>query len=133
MHAERLPKTDPELLLVLDELSPREPIFHRPEFASNLVSYGRMMADDYWEFGASGRLYDRDYIIEMLAKTPPVDAAVANWWTSDFHCRRLADDTYLLTYTLDQAGRTTRRSTIWRSTAEGWQILFHQGTVVQNA
>jgi hypothetical protein len=125
------PATDPELLPILDELAPREPIFHRPEFASNLIAYGRMMADDFWEFGASGRRYDRDFILEMLAKTPPMDATIAGWLTSDFHCRRLAADTYLLTYTLDQGGRLTRRSTIWRSTTEGWQILFHQGTVIQ--
>jgi len=35
-----------------------------------------------------------------------------------------------LTYTLDQAGRLTRRATIWLRTNEGWQILYHQGTIV---
>jgi hypothetical protein len=44
--------------------------------------------------------------------------------------RRLGPDTYLLTYTLDQAGRRTRRSTIWRRSEDGWQILYHQGTII---
>jgi hypothetical protein len=56
------------------------------------------------------------------------------WETRDFHCRRLADDVYLLTYTLLQDNRRlTRRSTIWRRTAEGWKIVYHQGTVVEDA
>jgi hypothetical protein len=44
---------------------------------------------------------------------------------------------YLLTYTLkqaertlDQAGRITRRATVWQKRGEGWRILYHQGTVV---
>jgi hypothetical protein len=51
----------------------------------------------------------------------------------DFHCQRLAADLYLLTYTLVQDGaRKTRRTTIWRRALEQWQIVYHQGTVVQD-
>jgi hypothetical protein len=39
---------------------------------------------------------------------------------------------YLLTYTLFQGVRTTRRSTIWERTSDGWQALFHQGTLVED-
>jgi hypothetical protein len=46
----------------------------------------------------------------------------------------LAADLYLLTYTLLQDKvRLTRRSTIWQRTAEGWKIVYHQGTIVQDA
>jgi hypothetical protein len=54
------------------------------------------------------------------------------WKTTDFHCTRFAADIYLLTYTLLQDGvRLTRRATIWQNTSEGWKILYHQGTIVQ--
>jgi len=125
--------TDPKLLPILEELAPQEPIFHRAEFANTLGDFDRMMVADYWEFGASGRRYDRAFILQKLEKTPPVDAAEAGWHTSDFHCRRLSADTYLLTYTLDQGeNRKTRRGTIWRSTPAGWQIVYHQGTLIQD-
>ena len=56
------------------------------------------------------------------------------WETRDFHCRKLAGDVYLLTYTLLQDNtRLTRRSTIWQKTSDGWKIVYHQGTVVQDA
>ena len=57
-------------------------------------------------------------------------AAPDPWETSDFHCRELAADLYLLTYTLRQGRRLTRRATIWRRTSDGWKIAFHQGTEV---
>ncbi len=123
--------TKPDLLAVLDELSSREPIFHRPEFGTSRADFERMTADDFWETGASGRRYSRSLVLDTLEKryeTPHQDV----WETKDFHCGRLAADTYLLTYTLLQDGaRLTRRATIWQNTTEGWKILYHQGTIVQ--
>jgi hypothetical protein len=116
---------------VLDELRRREPIFHNPEVGSTTAEFERSMARDYWEVGASGRRYSRAFVLRELTKSVPyVDAAAAGWQTSEFGLRRLGPATYLLTYTLDQVGRRTRRSTIWRSSEDGWQILYHQGTII---
>ena len=122
--------TEPELLSVLDELCRREPIFHRPEFASDQAGFERMMSPDYWEVGASGRRYSREFILSTLEENPPVDADAAGWQSWDHECRRLGPETYLLTYTLRQGDRLTRRVTIWLNTLEGWQVLYHQGTIV---
>jgi hypothetical protein len=124
-------KIEAGLLPILDELRRREPIFHNPEFGSTTVEFERSTAPDYWEVGASGRRYSRVFILHKLTKSVPyVDAAAAGWQTSEFGLRRLGPETYLLTYTLDQAGRRTRRSTIWQRAEEGWRILYHQGTVI---
>src|ERR1700744_5014180 len=66
MHDESAPETDPELLPILDELAPQEPIFHRTEFASTLADFDRLMVADFWEFGASGRRYGREFILQKL-------------------------------------------------------------------
>ena len=89
-----------------------------------------MMAPEYWEIGASGGRYDRDFILEHLRQHAPVDAAAAGWTTSNMACRQLGLDTFLMTYELNQAGRLTQRSTIWRWTNGDWQILYHQGTLI---
>ena len=124
---------DPELQQILAELSAREPIFHRPEFGTTRADFERMTAEDFWETGASGRRYSRAFVLDELDKrfaAPHADA----WETSDFQCRRLAENTYLLTYALLQDHvRLTRRATLWQKTEEGWKILYHQGTVVQDA
>jgi hypothetical protein len=125
--------TEPELLDILTELSSREPIFHRPEFGTSRADFERMTTDNFWETGASGRRYSREFVLDTLEsrhRTPHEDI----WETTDFHCTRLGADIYLLTYTLLQDGvRLTRRATIWQNTSEGWKILYHQGTIVQDA
>lgn len=111
---------------VLDELRAREPIFHRPELGTD---FAPMVAADFWEIGASGRCFDRDYVLEVLAERQRTPAEEI-WETSEFRCQELAPDLYLLTYLLRQPERVSRRATIWRRAGADWQIVFHQGTVV---
>jgi hypothetical protein len=91
-----------------------------------------MTDEAFWEVGASGRRYSRDFVIETLIdrySRPYVDDCV----TSDFCCQQLATNLCLLTYTLAQGERVTRRSTIWRRDPGVWKIVYHQGTVVEDA
>jgi len=123
---------DPELLPVLEELRLREPIFHTPAFGLTAEEFQRSTAPGYWEVGASGRRYSRELILAWAGEMPEhfVDASIAGWRTEDFGLLQLGAETYLVTYTLDQNGRRTRRSTIWRRGEDGWRILYHQGTIV---
>lgn len=123
-------RIEPELLPVFEELRKREPIFHRNAFGVSVDDFARRMAPDYWEVGASGRRYSRDFILKYLEQHPPVDAEAAGWACSEFGLRQLGPETYLLIYTLDQKGRVTRRATIWRREEGEWQIRYHQGTIV---
>jgi hypothetical protein len=124
--------TEPRLIPILEELKKREPIFHHPEFGTSRAVFENVTAADFWEVGASGRRYSREYVIDRLVvrhSAPHVDI----WETRDFHCREIAPDNYLLTYTLVQdATRVTRRATIWRRSSDGWKIVYHQGTIVEN-
>jgi hypothetical protein len=128
--------TDPELAEILAELSRREPIFHRPEFGTARADFEKMTQEDFWEVGASGRWYSRTTVLDELERrhsAPHSDI----WETSEFRCRRLAPDVYLLTYLLVQnlalnEVRRTRRSTVWERTVEGWKIGYHQGTVIRD-
>jgi len=126
--------TDPKLLDVLNELIQREPIFHRPEHGTTRADFEAMTEPTFWEVGASGRRYSRDFVLSTLEERyangiPAEDV----WETRDFHCLEIAADNYLLTYTLIQGDdRVTRRATIWRRTAQGWKIVYHQGTIVED-
>ena len=123
--------TDPNNLDVLKELMEREPIFHRPKFGTTRADFENMTEATFWEVGASGRRYSREYLLDELEKRY-ANQAEDEWQTSDFHCLELAVDNYLLIYTLIQGARVTRRATIWRRTAQGWKIVYHQGTVVED-
>jgi hypothetical protein len=128
-----VPATAPELETVLAELSNREPIFHRPELGSTRADFERMTVEDYRETGASGRRYSREFVLDVLEKRRSAPKTEV-WETSDFYCRKLAENLYLLTYTLLQDNaRLTRRATIWQKSSDGWKIVYHQGTVVRDA
>jgi hypothetical protein len=122
--------TSPELLAVLEELKLREPIFHHPEFGTTRRDYENMTDPDFWEVGASGRRYSREFVLHTLA-TRALDPEESKWLTRDFQCREIAADNYLITYTLFQGPRVTRRATLWRRSAAAWKVLYHQGTIVQ--
>lgn len=130
---ERLLLTDPALAGVLEELKQREPIFHRPELGTRRQDFTGMITPDFWEVGASGRIYDRQFVLDNLDvrhSRPHED----RWETRDFRCRRLGSRTYLLTYALIEEGwRHTRRTTIWERAEDGWRAVYHQGTLVEAA
>jgi len=129
---EPTPTTDPSLTEILAELSRREPIFHRSELGTTRADFERMTLEDFWEIGASGRRYSRAYVLDELERRHAAPRADV-WETMDFHCRKLAPDVYLLTYTLLQdKNRKSRRATIWQRTGEGWKIVYHQGTLVRD-
>jgi len=78
-----------------------------------------LLADDFVEFGSSGRIWTRYAILDLLERSPsalvPIDR---------FEIARLADDVTLVTYRA--AG--TNRASVWVRRDGRWQIRFHQGT-----
>lgn len=123
-------RTAPGLKPVLDELMQLEPIFHNEAFGQARDAFAARMSGDYWEVGASGRRYSREFILNNAAQIAGSDAVHQGWSITGPGVRELGPQTYLFTYTLDQNGRITRRATIWQRTDGGWKILYHQGTVV---
>jgi hypothetical protein len=97
---------------------------NNPELISNLL------ADDFLEFGSSGRTFDKAAILEDLRNEPPHPASLL----SDFAIRTLAPEVILATYRTtrhNSSGQITHqanRSSIWINRTGTWQITFHQGT-----
>lgn len=131
-HVEPVLVTPPRLAGILTELVQREPLFHRPELGMTRAHFEAMSAVDYWEVGERGERYSREYVLDVLEERFR-DHGKQVWRMTEFHCRELAPELYLLTYTLIRSERKFRRTTIWRHTFEGWKVLFHQSTpVAQN-
>lgn len=127
--------TEPRLREILEELRGREPIFHRPELGTARADFAGMTDPAFWEVGASGRRYSREHVLDVLEDRNQVASHLAledTWDAVDFACRELGPQTYLLTYTLVQGQRKTRRATVWRREGTDWKILFHQGTLVED-
>jgi hypothetical protein len=79
---------------------------------------------DFSEFGASGRVYGRESIIEALSAS---DGAGAQ--ASGFRAARLGPDAILLTYRTDSP---SLRTSVWvRGSGGAWQVRHHQGTLTE--
>jgi hypothetical protein len=120
---------DDDLADVLAHLVAREPLFHRTELGTDRATFEAMTAEDFWEVGASGSVYDREVVWTALEQRYAAGEP-DEWQTSDFRLRQLAPRVYLLTYLLQQGSRMTRRSTIWEAAGGSWRIVYHQGTLV---
>ena len=84
--------TSPELQSVLEQLQAREPIFHTERFGRSLEDFERSTAPDFWEVGASGRRYSREFILQMRSREALVDADAAGWkatWMVSAKLRRI--------------------------------------------
>lgn len=112
-----------------EQLRAREPIFHHAQVGATRDVFEAITAADYWEVGASGHIYDRDFVIDTLVDRYSVHHDDP-WTIEDFSVRRLADDVFLATYELNQNGRRSRRATIWRRTETDWIAEYHQGTLM---
>jgi len=121
--------TSPEHNEALRELMAREPIFHRPEFGTTRKDFDNLMASEFWEITASGRRVSRQFVLDFLEKRYERTTEDV-WEIEDFRCQEIAANNFLVTYTLFQGERVTRRTAIWRRTTDGWQVVYHQGTIV---
>jgi len=87
-----------------------------------------LIAEDFREFGSSGRIYDKADVISAMLDAKPNDPAEMQ----DFSVNALSDNIVLVTYTSVRPSSVgpmkTRRSSLWRLSGGNWQMVFHQGT-----
>ena len=92
---------------------------HRSDVRSSPSLAAELIADDFLEFGKSGRVYDKATILAAMQREPPrgpIDV-------EDFAARELAPGVVLVTYR-----GSALRSSIWVLQDGKWRMAFHQGT-----
>jgi ribonuclease HI len=78
----------------------------------------------FLEFGASGRRWSRDAVIEaLLDEAPPLEGRMMAVEVSE-----LAAGVLLLTYQADVEDRRSLRSSVWMWRGGEWRLRFHQVT-----
>jgi hypothetical protein len=99
-------------LRLLDPATRADPELSRP-----------LLHPDFTEFGASGRIWDRESVVAAMAADPG-DPATAE----EMRGFRLAPEVVLLTYRISRPDRASLRSSIWTVHEGYWVLVFHQGT-----
>jgi hypothetical protein len=87
-----------------------------------------LIDDEFEEVGASGRRWDREAIVALLAVSSPADVAI-----DVFDATRLSRTVVLVTYRSiardpDTPARQAWRSSVWVRRGDRWRLRFHQGT-----
>lgn len=83
----------------------------------------RLLADDFTEVGASGTMWDKSSILDMLGTEIPVEIEVI-----EPTGRVIGPDYVLLQWVSQTPEMRARRTSLWRRTDTGWELVHHQGT-----
>lgn len=89
----------------------------------------RILAEDFCEFGRSGRIYQRQDMFPSQGDGEEINATLP---LRDFRVRALSGYIVQVMYISEvrygEKMETGNRSSIWRRDANGWRLCFHQGT-----
>ena len=99
----------------------------REETRFDPVRMNELIADDFFEFGRSGRVYSKKDTLAIARQK--LEAVLP---LPDFYVRLISKNVAQVTYnsevTYDGVVEHARRSSLWSRTANSWQLHFHQGT-----
>jgi hypothetical protein len=104
-----------------------------PAVRHNRARLLALLAEDFLEFGSSGRVWTRKTIIDLLAK----ETAFIPPQIEEFQCALLAPELALVTYRTVRTDEKSSerlaslRSSIWTCATGEWKMRFHQGTRTQ--
>jgi hypothetical protein len=101
-----------------------ETSLHKRQVRNSTESTSALLSDAFIEFGSSGRVWNKDSIIESMRREE-VDPQIT---VENFAARELATDVVLVTYISKKDVGSTLRSSIWKRCEGKWQMIFHQGT-----
>ena len=92
-----------------------------PYVRQSIGQLNKLIADDFLEFGSSGKVYNKQDCIKP-------DDTPRKFVLSDFKIKELSKDVTLATYKTTEDGIASLRSSIWKRCGDEWKMIFHQGT-----
>ncbi len=116
-------------MLTLDmktHLKQLEESLWRDETRFDTLYMEKVLHPDFFEFGRSGRVYERSKTIYVPRSH--IDAILP---LENLEYHEVSDDTVLLTYRSQVKYETLEiwnRSSLWVKCEDIWQLYFHQGT-----
>ena len=85
-----------------------------------------LLADDFEEVGASGRIWDRASTLELLA----AEGSEPEILVRDMSARLIDEGLVLVRWDSERSDRRARRTSLWRRGPDGWRLVHHQGTLL---
>lgn len=98
-----------------------------PQVRKNIKELDRLIANNFYEIGASGKVYDKN---NVLARLPLEQNDEILGEVIDFEIDNITEYLIRANYILEEKTRRTRRTSIWQRQNDNYQMIFHQGTVI---
>ena len=100
-----------------------------PATRANAARVRELLADDFLEVGASGHSFGKSEVLSWLPSESGKSFSVTS-----MQAATLSEGVILITYAAEKShqGQITcsLRSSVWVKGIGGWQMRYHQGTVV---
>lgn len=129
---EDLPITDADEALTIRS---QEEALLQSNIRSSPNAVADLLADGFVEFGSSGRVFDKQQIIEAIGQ----EDTTCQRSMHDFKTTVLAPGVVLATYRVVRRCENTAkeiqtvRSSIWKLIGGRWLMIFHQGTLTSKS
>ena len=108
----------------------------QPDVRKSAKDVMDLLADEFIEFGSSGRVFDKQQIINSL-QNESIESLTQRSIT-EFKTLVLAAGVVLVTYRVVRhlSGEelvNSLRSSIWKLNNAHWKMIFHQGTLLRES
>ncbi|MFD9627269.1 nuclear transport factor 2 family protein [Peribacillus muralis] len=96
----------------------------KPEIRTSQKELNQLLADNFFEFGSSGKVLYKD---ERIGEEGIGEVKMT---LSDFEIHPMSEEIVLTTYRIFNVvnKQHSLRSSIWKITDGSWKMIFHQGT-----
>ncbi|MEE6450857.1 DUF4440 domain-containing protein [Gottfriedia acidiceleris] len=98
----------------------------KPEIRTSQIELKKLLAEEFFEFGSSGRVLYKDDQLENGIE-------IVKMTLSDFEIHPLSNEITLVTYRIfnEIKKQHSIRSSIWKFKDGHWKMYFHQGTLTE--
>lgn len=117
-------------ILEIEQIRTLEESMWDPKIRFNKEYMEDALAIDFFEFGCSGRVYNRAEIIDIEPREFHATLPLKKFKIHSI-AENVIQTTYISEVEYDNL-QICNRSSIWVKNDDGWKLRFHQGTPVTN-
>lgn len=115
--------------MLKEELLEYEKDFYRKSFCDKRENLDARIDDEFFEFGKSGKIYNKLDVIESLSRLD----RDRNIEITSFEIKVLEGEVVMTNYISHEKDISISclRTSIWKKADEKWRLCFHQGTIME--
>jgi hypothetical protein len=100
-----------------------------PEVRRSREKLEKILGEDFYEIGTSGKVFDRPTIIDTMITESKRELIM-----KEFQATVLAEDVILTTFRIlrlieGEMTASSRHCSVWKKRGDNWWMLYHQGTL----